>query len=53
MTWRFPIHQSEWLTSIIQVTAHAGEDVEEGKPTSAAGGSATCIATVEINMAVP
>ena len=34
------LHFSEWLRSITQVTAHAGEDVEQGEHSSIADGSA-------------
>jgi hypothetical protein len=34
------LHQSEWLRSKPQVTADAGEDVEEEEHSSIAGGSA-------------
>ena len=36
-----PSHQSEWLRSKIQVTADAGEDVENGKHSSIVGGIAS------------
>jgi hypothetical protein len=34
------LHPSEWLRSKVQETADAGEDVEQGEPSSIAGGSA-------------
>jgi hypothetical protein len=34
------LHLSEWLKSITQVTAHAGEDMEQGEHPSIAVGSA-------------
>jgi hypothetical protein len=40
-TLRFISHQSEWLRSKTQVTADAGEDVEEEKHSSIAGGIAS------------
>ena len=36
----FTLQQSEWLRSINQLTAHAGEDVEQGEHSSIADGSA-------------
>jgi len=40
MTVRFHIPLSSWLRETTQVTAHAGEDVEQGEHSSIAGGSA-------------
>ena len=39
---------SEWLRSETQVTAEAGEDVEQGELSSTALGVQTCTATLEI-----
>ena len=38
--WDSTLHQSEWLRSVIQATAHADEDVEKGEYFSIAGGIA-------------
>jgi hypothetical protein len=40
MTLRFHLHQSEWLRSKPQVTAHVGEDEEKEENASIAGGIA-------------
>ena len=53
MTWRFYLIPSEWLGSITQVTAHAGEDVEKGEHSSIAGGAQTYTATMEISVEGP
>ena len=37
----------------MQVTAHAGKDVEQGEHSSFAGGGETCTTTMEINIVVP
>jgi hypothetical protein len=37
MTLRFSLHQSEWLKSKLQVTAHIGEDMEKEEHFSTAG----------------
>jgi hypothetical protein len=39
--WRF--HQSEWLKSIMQLTAQAGEGVEQGKYSSIVDGGENII----------
>ena len=39
--WNIIPHQSEWVRSKTQVTAHAGEDVENEKHSSFAAGSAS------------
>ena len=39
-TLRFHLYPSEWLRSIKQAAAHAGEDVEQGEYSTIAGGSA-------------
>jgi hypothetical protein len=41
MTWDSTSHQSEWLRSKTQGTAHAGEDVEKEEHSSIAGGIAS------------
>ena len=38
--YEIPFYTSEWLRLKSQVTAHAGEDVEQGEHSSIAGGSA-------------
>jgi hypothetical protein len=40
-TLRFHLYQSEWLGSKIQVTADAGEDMEEEEHSSIVGGIAS------------
>ena len=39
LLWDSILYQAEWLRSISQVTAHAGEDVEQRGHFSIAGGS--------------
>jgi hypothetical protein len=47
------LHQSEWLRSKIQVTAHVGKDVEKEEHSSITVELQTGTTTLEINLKFP
>ena len=52
-TQDYTSHQSEWLISKFQMTADAGEDIENEKHSSIAGVIEAGTTTLEIRLAVP
>ena len=52
ITLSFILYPSEWLRSIAQMTAHAGNNVEYGEHSSIASEGQTCTATIEISVMV-
>ena len=52
-TLRFHLNLSDWLRSIKQVIAHAGDDVEKGEYFSKLIAVTSCTVSLEMNIAVP